>query len=313
MIHREWLECSRRGIGGGIRAGLVAVILGLILPSLGHADDPWSNRRGFGLQESTDGSGAPPVVGEQLVAALSPGSVMIAQAGTTPAQGKDWQVTVAPYFWMVRTKMNLDIGQFSRSTTIAFTDVVPQLHGAFAAHAEGTWREWTGFLDLFYVSMGQSEPKGGISVSTNLQQLFFEFGGTYRLPPLSLGHAGSLTLEPLIGGRFMWMDASLGFPDQKVSQSGSVIDPIVGGRIVWHISDAWSLWFRGDVGGFDISDSQSKLTYNLLGGVEWRFVPAASALVGFRYLNIDLEKDGARTFNADIEMFGPFLGVNLFF
>jgi opacity protein-like surface antigen len=83
---------------------------------------------------------------------------------------------------------------------------------------------------------------------------------------------------------------------------------------VWRITDTWSLWFRGDVGGFDISDSQSKLTYNLLGGVEWRFVPAASALVGFRYLNIDLEKgDRARTFNADIEMFGPFLGVNLYF
>jgi hypothetical protein len=112
----------------------------------------------------------------------------------------------------------------------------------------------------------------------------------------------------------MWVDASLGFPNQKVSGSGSVIDPIVGGRIVWRLSETWSLWFRGDVGGFDISDSQSKLTYNLLGGVEWRFTPAASALVGFRYLNIDLEKSNRRDrFNADIEMFGPFLGVNLYF
>jgi hypothetical protein len=215
---------------------------------------------------------------------------------------------------MARTKMSLDVGQFSRSTTIEFTDIVPNLHGAFAAHAEGTWRQWTGFVDLFYVSMGQSEPKGGVSVSTNIQELFFEFGATYRLPALSLGKAGSLTFEPLFGGRFMWVDASLGFPNQKVSGNGSVIDPMVGGRIAWHITDAWSLWFRGDVAGFDISDNQSKLTYNLLGGVEWRFVPAASALVGFRYLNIDLEKDGGRqTFNADIEMFGPFLGVNLYF
>ena len=47
--------------------------------------------------------------------------------------------------------------------------------------------------------------------------------------------------------------------------------------------DTWSVWFRGDVGGFDISRSQSKLTYNLLGSVEWRFASAASALVGFRY------------------------------
>jgi len=291
----------------------IAVVLALV-PWPGHAEEAWTNGRRFVLADPADERTAPSSSTQQVMAALSPGSVVIAQAGAVPAQGKDWQVTVAPYFWMARTKMTIDIGQFSRSTTIDFTDVVPQLHGAFAAHAEGTWREWTGFLDLFYVSMGQSEPKGGISVSTNLQQLFFEFGGTYRLPPLSLGNAGSLTFEPLVGGRFMWVDASLGFPNQKVSDSGSVIDPIVGGRIVWRISDTWSLWFRGDVGGFDISDNQSKLTYNLLGGVEWRFVPAASALVGFRYLNIDLEKgSGARTFNADVEMFGPFLGVNFYF
>ena len=43
-------------------------------------------------------------------------------------------------------------------------------------------------------------------------------------------------------------------------------------------------------------------------------MPAASALVGFRYLNIDLEKSNRRdSFNADIEMFGPFIGVNLYF
>jgi hypothetical protein len=293
--------------------GVLAVAIAIV-PWISHAEeDSWSDSRAFGLtdQVTTDEPTRGPA--RSVVAALTPGSVVIAQAGAAPGQGKDWQVTVAPYFWMARTKMTLDIGQFSRSTTIDFVDIVPQLHGAFAAHAEATWREWTGFLDLFYVSMGQSESKGGISVSTNLQQLFFEFGGTYRLPPLSLGNAGSLTFEPLVGGRFMWVDASLGFPNQKVSGDGSVIDPIVGGRIVWRITETWSVWFRGDVGGFDISDNQSKLTYNLLGGVEWRFVPRASALVGFRYFNVDLEKGGHDRFNADIEMFGPFLGVNLFF
>jgi hypothetical protein len=312
MNRWEWLTRAIRVTRRWAWIGLLPVAVGLI-PWTAQAEESWSDGRAFGLEDQTTAAGATSGPAESVVAALSPGSIVIAQAGAAPAQGKDWQVTVAPYFWMARTKMSLDVGQFSRSTTIDFVDIVPQLHGAFAAHAEATWREWTGFLDLFYVSMGQSEPKGGISVSTNLQQLFFEFGGTYRLPPVSLGSAGSLSFEPLVGGRFMWVDASLGFPNQKVSGNGSVIDPIVGGRIVWRITDTWSVWFRGDVGGFDISDSQSKLTYNLLGGVEWRFVPAASALVGFRYLNIDLEKGGHDRFNADIKMFGPFLGVNLYF
>jgi len=314
-IRHEWLPRKatpelRSWTWGCIVAAAVIVLI----PWTGHAEDGWTEGRQFALLDPIGDGGGPASIAGPAVAALTPGSVVIAQAGAASAPGKDWQVTVAPYFWMARTKMSLDVGQFSRSTTIDFTDVVPNLHGAIAAHAEGTWRQWTGFVDLFYVSMGQSEPKDGVSVSTNIQELFFEFGATYRLPAVSLGKAGSLTFEPLFGGRFMWVDASLGFPNQKVSDSGSVIDPMIGGRIAWHITDAWSLWFRGDVAGFDISDSQSQLTYNLLGGVEWRFGPAASALIGFRYLNIDLEKDGGRrTFNADIEMFGPFLGVNLYF
>jgi hypothetical protein len=146
------------------------------------------------------------------------------------------------------------------------------------------------------------------------KELFFEFGATYRLPSLSLGKAGRLTFEPLAGGRFMWVEGSLGFPNQKVSDNGSVIDPMVGGRIAWHITDTVALWFRGDAAGFGISDNQSEFTYNLIGGLEWRFHPRASALVGFRYMNIDLEKDHrVGTFDADIEMYGPFLGVNFHF
>jgi hypothetical protein len=210
--------------------------------------------------------------------------------------------------------MTLDVGQFSRSTTIDVVDVIPDLHFAFAVHGEATWREWTGFLDLFYMSVGQSETQNGISVSTGLQEGFFEFGATYRLGPVSLGRAGRLTFEPLAGGRFIWVHASLGFPNQKVSDSASVIDPMIGGRIAYHITDTVALWFRGDVAGFGISDNQTKLTYNLLGGVEWRFSSRASAVAGWRYMNIDLEKDsGSQTFNADIQMSGPFLAVNFFF
>jgi opacity protein-like surface antigen len=93
-----------------------------------------------------------------------------------------------------------------------------------------------------------------------------------------------------------------------------VIDPMIGGRITYHITDTVALWFRGDVAGFGISDNQTNLTYNLLGGLEWRFWPRASALAGWRYMNIDLEKgSGSHTLNADIQMSGPFLGLNVHF
>ena len=193
-------------------------------------------------------------------------------------------------------------------------DIAPQLHFAFGAQAEATVEKWTAFGDLLYMSVGQSETQNGISVSTNVQLLFFEFGATYRLGPVSLGRAGWLTVEPLAGGRFIWMDVSLGFPNRKVSDSASVIDPIVGGRITYHITDTLELWFRGDVGGFAISDSQTELTYNLIAGLNWRFADRWSTFAGWRYMDIDLEKNsGRRTFNADVSMSGPFLGLSYYF
>jgi opacity protein-like surface antigen len=113
---------------------------------------------------------------------------------------------------------------------------------------------------------------------------------------VSLGRAGQLTFEPLAGGRLIWVHESLGGPNQKASDSATVIDPIIGGRITYYITDTLELWFRGDVGGFGISDNQLTLTYNLIAGLNWRFADHWSALAGWRYMDIDLQKgSGART------------------
>ena len=73
----------------------------------------------------------------------APGSVLIAQAGgggaDAPADG--WRFTVAPYLWAPRTKTTLDVGQLQPVDHHRLRGyVVPQLHMAFAAHAEATWR-----------------------------------------------------------------------------------------------------------------------------------------------------------------------------
>jgi hypothetical protein len=287
-----------------------------LAPWTAHADDGWADGRQFGLYESNGENATTAAADRNLVASLTPGSVLIAQVGGAGmnASADERHFSFAPYLWAPRTKMTLTVGPLSRSTTIDFVDVVPQLHFAFAGHFEATRREWTGFLDLLYLSLGKSETQNGVSVSTGLQQGLFEFGGTYRLGPVSLGQAGRLTFEPLAGGRFIWVHASLGGPNQKVSGSASVIDPMIGGRIAYHITDQVALWFRGDVAGFGISDNQTKLTYNLIAGLEWRFLSNASALAGWRYMDIDLQHgSGRKTLNTDVSMSGPFLAVNLSF
>jgi hypothetical protein len=294
--------------------GLVTAVLALG-PWPAHAEVGWPEGRQFSLLASNGESDAAEV-DRRLVASLAPGSVLIAQAGQAGpgASPGEWQFRLTPYAWTPRTKMNLTVGPVSRSTTIDFVDIVPQLHFALAGHFEAMWREWTGFLDLLYMSVGKSETQRGVSVSLGLQEGFFEFGGTYRLGPVSLGQAGRLAFEPLAGGRVIWVHESLGGPNQKVSGSADVIDPIIGGRITYLITDTLELWFRGDVGGFGISDNQSNLTYNLIAGVNWRFSDRWSATAGWCYMNIDVHQGrGAGTRNAEVELTGPFLALTVSF
>jgi opacity protein-like surface antigen len=87
-----------------------------------------------------------------------------------------------------------------------------------------------------------------------------------------------------------------------------------GGRIAYHITDTVALWFRGDVAGFGISDSQSELTHNLIAGLNWRFTHVAALFVGWRYMHVEVETGtGLGTLDADVSFNGPFLGFNFYF
>ena len=296
--------------------GLVTLVL-VLLSCPVRADEPWTGGPRTGLLESTADSTAGSAAGQGILAAVSPGSVLLAQAGAsaTDAAPGGWQFTIAPYLWTPRTEIDLTVGPFTRSTTIDFfEDVTDHLNFGFTGHFEANWREWTALLDLTYLKLGKDETRNGVAIDLDYQQLFFEFGGTYRLATLPVGRTGRITLEALAGGRLMYVDAELTISGQSRSRSTTLIDPMFGGRVAYHITDTVALWFRGDVGGFGISDSQSELTYNLIAGLNWRFTHVASAFVGWRYMHVDIERGtGAGTLDADVSFNGPFLGVNFYF
>jgi hypothetical protein len=296
---------------------LVTLIL-LHSPCLARADDsrPDGSRLTLPGSPASDTAGA--AAGESVVAALTPGSVLLAQAGAsaTDAASGGWQFTIAPYLWAPRTDIDLTVGPLTRSTTIEFfDDIVDNLDLGFTGHFEAAWREWTGLLDLLYLKVGKDETTGaGIRTDLDYEQLFFEFGGTYRFATLPVGRTGRITLEALAGGRLMHVDAELTIGNQSRSRGTTLIDPMLGGRIAYHITETVALWFRGDVAGFGISDSQSDLTYNLIAGLNWRFTRVASAFVGWRYMHVDIEKGGGLdTVDADVSFNGPFVGVNFYF
>jgi hypothetical protein len=62
---------------------------------------------------------------------------------------------------------------------------------------------------------------------------------------------------------------------------------------------------RRDIGGFDIG-SASKLSWEVLAYLDWRFGETTSLALGYRALGLDRRKGDAQ---ADLIMHGPLLGL----
>jgi hypothetical protein len=216
---------------------------------------------------------------------------------------------------MPRSKLDLTVGDFSRSATLDFSQVVDDLRFGVGGHFEAAWREWTLLLDVLYYKLEKEAPtETGVPTEIDFEAVFFELGGTYRLVTLAVGGSGRLSFEGLAGGRLMYVDAELSIGAERHLRTATFIDPMLGGRIVYDVTERVSLWFRADAAGFGISDAQSQLTYNLIAGLDWRFARNASVSAGWRYMRVDFGKGGgASRFAADLSMNGPFLGFGFAF
>jgi len=73
------------------------------------------------------------------------------------------------------------------------------------------------------------------------------------------------------------------------------------------LGSGFSLRGYGDIGGFGVS---SDLTYQIYGGVGYRFKEWFSAELGYRVLDVDYDDDG---FVYDLTMHGPMAGFRFQF
>ena len=93
----------------------------------------------------------------------------------------------------------------------------------------------------------------------------------------------------------------------SVDKSVGWVDPIVGARFAADLTPKLALIGRGDVGGFDLGGSVSKLTWSASAVLGWHFTPLVSAYAGWKYLSVEREDDKANA--IDFAMSGPVLGV----
>lgn len=99
--------------------------------------------------------------------------------------------------------------------------------------------------------------------------------------------------------------ATFGGTDVDASSSSWWIDPLVGLRVAADLTERLGAAVAGNVGGFDVG-SASKLSWEALAILDWRFGEATSFVLGYRAIGVDRPKSRAQ---ADVIAHGPLVGV----
>ncbi len=237
---------------------------------------------------------------------------MVSQAVSAEETSKDknWEFNLTPlYLWMANIEGDTTLGQRTNSTKVDFSQIFDDLEGAFSINFSGMHKSNFGFMfDYLYLDVSSHrDSKLGISLDVGLKTQLSQLAGAYRFG--SEPH----TFDAVAGIRYLSIEVDVDFDIPPISQSAKkdLVDPIIGGRYKWKIADKWNLKLYGDIGGFGVG---SDFTWQALGVVDfwpWQHVGFSA---GYRALNYEFEDDeGATTFELDLLLHGPILGVTFRF
>jgi len=232
--------------------------------------------------------------------AVAPG-----QAMAEAAQG--WQFNITGYLWLSGIDLGLT-GPNGRtvSQNYGFIDIIDHLHGMpFMGAAEVRYDRFGILADLIHLPVGghfQTENvlfRGG---SVNLNTTIGTVIGLYRVV---LDNAGTLDLGGGIRAYGLSATTSLRaglLPGMSVSSWAATTDPIISVRGHLNLGNGFGVDAYGDVGGFGVG---TKLSWQLIGALDYQMNQSINLKLGYRYLQADLEKQ-----DATIKIGGPFLAMS---
>lgn len=232
--------------------------------------------------------------------------------------GDGWHVSFVPYLWLTAVKGNVRIGDLSAPIDVGFDKVFDLLGNGDLIGGMGYLEGRRDRLILFADATGsvvrttQNVPIGKADLSADFATL--EFGLGWRV------YEGfdAITVDALAGGRYNYLYNSIdvttgsGLSGPGRNTTVDFVDPFVGGRFAVHFTDALSLLFRVDIGGFGVG---SQLAWGLLAGFRyetpWELGPARlNAFAAYKVYDFDYESGSGGSRRAIAESFsGPALGL----
>ena len=245
---------------------------------------------------------------------------------TTPAMAVDdnadndkWQFEITPYLFAASMDGTVGLRGISADVDMSFNDIWERLDQAAMLRMSARKNNWVYVLDAIYFKIKdqQSSSWQGPLGNTSTAQLNADM--TQQVYSVAAGRRvldQKAKVEVLGVARYTRLATSLNLavttgsnllPDGSRAVSGkeSWWDAAIAVQASTPIASKWDLVGYADVGG-----GGSKLTYQLLAGVNWQFTKPVSAKFGYRYFYQDYQ-NGA--FKWDMADSGAYLGIGFKF
>jgi hypothetical protein len=241
---------------------------------------------------------------------------------------KDWQIRLMPYFWVPSLKADSTINGVTGTVNLSQDEVLDNLVFAAMGRVEAWKDKWGLSFDGVFMNLGASDSfpgrTGSADVDVDVRLGMADFALMNRLFEKSFGddNQQKLTFEPYGGLRYGYLRQKgdlnidiprLGSAGQTVGTSEDWVEPFVGGRLIWDLNDKIALNVRGDAGGFGIG-SASDLTWQIVGGVDYKFTKNVILNAGYRYVDLDYSHgSGSDEFGIHLKAQGPIVGLTILF
>lgn len=245
-------------------------------------------------------------------------------------QNSKWEFILAPYLWMTGIDGDVTVKGRKADVDVSFDDILDNLDIALLSNFIAKRGKWEFFVQPNYIKLS---PEGDvdrravtIDADVETEMLILEFGTFYKLG--TWGDKFPVSLDILGGGRY-WhldneidLDIDISLPsidkdirrERDVDSDKDLIDPFVGLRVGTAITKKVRFDVRGDIGGFDISDDTSDLSWQAIGLFEYDLSQRIVLGAGYRALDIRYETgSGNDKKGMDATIHGPILGVGIRF
>jgi len=223
---------------------------------------------------------------------------------SAPVHAAEWKHEIAPYVWGAGMNGMAAIGPVTADVDQSFGDILEDLEFGFMGAYRASRDRLSITVDGIYMGLGGNGhgPEGYVYADVDVDQTALEVDVGYEVIERFTVFGGlrynDLSTDIYVSGPL---------DTRRADASKDWIDPVIGAHYLIPFSDAWSLNLRGDIGGFGVG---SDFAWQGVATLRWQASDRFGVLAAYRYFDMDYEDgEGNRTFQYDMTMSGPALGV----